>query len=330
MTDAVQQRFARFAREEAPGRSELYREWAAGVADDRAVRDVLARIPETRRQPPLVFAVTRMLGAPLAGYGTWRAFLLAHADAVVEECASRRLQTNEPLRLAPLLPVLSELCGPLALLEIGASAGLCLYPDRYSYRVRGASGELRAAVDPVDGPSKVVLESTVTGPLPEMRMPEVVWRAGIDLAPLDARLDADRRWLQALVWPGEARRAERVAAALDIAASEPALLLTGDAGDRLDELVAATPSDATLVVTTPGVLVHIPREPRAALVRRLQELDAHWLTIDPPALLDVWRPAVDAASWDGFVVALDGGVRASADPLGRTWEWRAGEMRSAT
>jgi hypothetical protein len=329
MTDAVQQRFTRFAREEAPGRSELYRDWAAGVAGDEAVREVLARIPETRRQPPLVFAVTRMLGAPLAAYDLWREFVLAHADEIVQECASRRLQTNEPLRCAPL-PVLGEIAGPLALLEIGASAGLCLYPDRYSYRVRGASGELRAALDPVDGPSRVVLESTVTGPLPELRMPDVVWRAGIDLAPLDARSDADRRWLEALVWPGETGRADRVAAALDIAASEPAQLVGGDAGERLDELVAAAPPDATLVVTTPGVLVHIPREPRTALVRRLQELDAHWLTIDPPALLDVWQPAVDAASWDGFVVALDGRVRASADPLGRTWEWRAGDAPPAT
>ena len=47
-----------------------------------------------------------------------------------------------------------------------------------------------------------------------------------------------------------------------------------------------------------------------------------WITIDPPGLLDVWEPAVDD-SWPGFVVALDGRVRAAADPLGRWWEWRA-------
>jgi hypothetical protein len=33
-----------------------------------------------------------------------------------------------------LLPVLTALPQPLALLEDGASAGLCLYPDRYAYR----------------------------------------------------------------------------------------------------------------------------------------------------------------------------------------------------
>ena len=55
------------------------------------------------------------------------------------------------------------------------------------------------------------------------------------------------------------------------------------------------------------------------------------MTIDPPAVLgDVWQPAVVAEEWTGFVVALDGDVRAAADPLGRWWEWRTGIAASAT
>jgi hypothetical protein len=175
MTDAVRERYERFAREEAPGRSALYEEWARGAASDREIRRVLARIPEMHRQPPLVFAVTRMLGAPLEGFPAWRDFLLAHEDAVVAECAVRRVQTNEPLRLAPLLPVLSEIDGPVALLEIGASAGLCLYPDRYSYRFAGEDGDVLTSLDPADGPSPVVLTSEVRGAMPAVRMPEIVW-----------------------------------------------------------------------------------------------------------------------------------------------------------
>lgn len=323
MTDAVQQRYARFAEHEAPGRSALYVEWASGVAADAGIQGVLARIPENRRQPPLVFAVTRMLGAELGDYDGWRAFVTEHADEVVAECTARRLQTNEPLRLAPLLPVLSEIDGPIALLEIGASAGLCLYPDRYSYRFTDAHGTVRLALDPADGTSEVVLRSRVDGALPPMRLPDVVWRAGIDLTPLDARNARDRRWLQGLVWPGEQGREQRVIAALDIAAAEPPHLVAGDALEHLEELAARAPHDATLVITTPGVLVHIPREPRLALVDRIRRLPARWITIDPPALLDVWEPAIDAEAWPDFVVALDGQPRASADPLGRTWEWRA-------
>ncbi|MGH3692238.1 MAG: DUF2332 domain-containing protein [Microbacterium sp.] len=323
MTDAVQERYARFARDEAPGRSALYAQWADGVAADEEVRSILLRIPETHRQPPLVFAVTRMLGAELSGYPQWRAFVLQNAEEVVAECAKRGLQTNEPLRLAALLPVLSEIEGPIALLEVGASAGLCLYPDRYSYRFTDENGGVRLALDPAGGPSTVVLESRVTGRLPPLRMPDVVWRAGIDLAPLDAADERDRRWLRGLVWPGESGREERIVAALDIAAADPPHLVVGDALACIDAVAALAPKEATLVVTTPGVLVHVPRAERNELVARISRLDARWITIDPPGVLDVWEPAVDTGAWSGFVVTIDGRVRAAADPLGRWWEWRA-------
>ncbi len=226
--DAVAERFGRFARDEAPGRSDLYADWSAGVASDPAMCALLGRIPATHRQPPLVFAVTRMLGAPERGYRDWADWVNSHAERVVAECTRRSLQTNEPLRCAALLPALSGIAGPLALLEIGASAGLCLYPDRYSYRYRGGTDIDGADLDPDDGVSSVVLESAVTGD-PPLRMPHVVWRAGIDLAPLDARDADDRRFLTSLVWPGEQGRAARIEAALDVVAADPPLLVRADA-----------------------------------------------------------------------------------------------------
>lgn len=327
-TAGVVHRYDRFAREEAPGRSELYAAWARGVAADPAVAAVLARIPETRRQPPLVFAVTRMLGAPEGRFEEWAEWLHAHADAVVAEASVRRVQTNEPQRCAVLLPALATVAGPIALLEIGASAGLCLYPDRYSYRYRGEGGV--QALDPAGGPSSVVLESDVSGD-PPLRMPEVVWRAGIDLQPLDAADHDDRRFLTSLVWPGERGRVERIRAALDIAAADPPLLLAGDASDPavLREAAELAPRDATLVVTTPGVLPHIPRAGRERLIDTVRSLDAVWVTIDPPALHGAWAPPVDAASWGGFVLGRDAVPLAAVDPLGAFVHWRAWRPRGA-
>jgi hypothetical protein len=322
----VAERYARFARDEAPGRSALYAQWAAGVAADPATAAVLARIPATRRQPPLVFAVSRMLGAPEAGFPAWADWLQAHADAVVAEASRRRLQTNEPQRCAALLPALAAVEGPIALLEVGASAGLCLYPDRYSYRYR-AEGAV-VALDPVDGPSTVVLDCEVTGDVP-LRMPDVVWRAGIDLEPLDAGDPADRRFLTSLVWPGERGRAGRILAALDIVAADPPLLRAGDAADpgTLRAAAALAPRDATLVVTTPGVLPHIARRERERLVETVRGLDAVWVTIDPPGLHSAasweWQPAVDPATWGGFVLGVDGRALAAVDPLGAFVRWRA-------
>lgn len=319
----VQERYARFARDEAPGRSAVYEEWAAGVARDDGTAALLARIPATRRQPPLVFAIARLLGAPLGGYAEWSAWLAEHIDAVVAESARRGLQTNEPLRCAALVPALSTVGGPIALLEVGASAGLCLFPDRYSYRY---SGDRTVSLDPVAGPSTVVLESALRGD-PPLRMPDIVWRAGIDLDPLDPRDPADRAFLTTLVWPGETGRAERIEAALDIAAADLPRIVRGDASDPdvLGALAGQAPADATLVVTTPGVLPHIPRAARERLIATLQKLAAVWISIDPPALHDTWDPPVDPATWGGFVLGRDARPLAAVDPLGAFVEWRAGD-----
>ncbi|MEJ1088947.1 DUF2332 domain-containing protein [Microbacterium sp. Mu-80] len=329
MTDAVRERYTRFAEHEAPGRSALYAAWAAGIAADAEMLTLLEQISPQDRQPPLVFAVSRMLGAPLAPYPEWRGFMLEHAAALVDGCQSRTVQTNEPLRLAALLPALGRIEGPLALLELGAAAGLCLYPDRYSYRFIGDDGAERGRLDPDEGPSDVVLTSVVRGAMPPLRMPEVVWRGGIDLAPVDVRDAADREWMRSLIWPGEHERATRIEAAMRIAAEDPPLLRAGDAAERLDELVAVAPRDATLVVTTPGMLVYLPRSARTALIDRIRALDARWITIDAPGLHEGWQPPVDRGDFDGFAVALDGQVLADADPLGRWWEWRAGDGADA-
>lgn len=315
----VRERYARFAADEAPGRSALYEEWASGVAGDEELCAVLARIPATRRQPPLVFAVTRLLGAPETSFASWREWMRSHADAVVAEASVRSLQTNEPQRCAALLPALSAVAGPIALLEIGASAGLCLFADRYSYRYRGG---VDLDLDPAAGPSEVVLTCALSG-APALRLPDIVWRAGIDLSPLAASDPRDRRFLEALVWPGEAGRVERIRAALDIAATDPPAIRRGDATDPavLDAALADAPDDATIVVTTPGVLPHIPREGRERLIGMLRERRLVWISIDPPGMHGDDRP--------GFVLSRDAAPLADVDPLGASVEWRAGAAARA-
>lgn len=319
---AVRERYARFALVEAPGRSELYRDWAAGIAGDAGTQAVLARIPAAHRQPPLVFAVTRLLGAPEIDYPTWAEWLHAHAEEVVAECGRRSLQTNEPLRCAALLPALALIPGPLALLEVGASAGLCLYPDRYNYRYRREDGSA-VAVEPAEGPSTVTLTCDLRGErTPPLALPDVVWRAGIDLSPLDPADPQTEAWLTGLVWPGEPGRAARVRDALAIAASDPPLMVAGDAADTIARVAALAPPEATLVVTTPGVLAYIPWVQRHAAIAAAQAA-GRWVTIDDPSLHDAWTAPVDPDAWPGgFAVALDGDIVAAADPLGGWLEWR--------
>lgn len=311
--DDARSRFERFAREEAPGRSAVYADWAEGVAGDDAILDILAQLDSPHRQPPLVFAVSRMLGAPVGPYDEWAAFAREHADRLVAECAARTTQTNEPQRSAPLLFALERVRGPIALLEIGASAGLCLVPDRYAYRFDGEGGTAELG----DGP--VLIEAELRGEISApKRMPEIVWRAGIDIEPRDAADPDDRAWISGLVWPEEDARQERVDRALDVVAADPPRIVRGDAsaGTVLADLAAEAPQDATLVITTPGVLAHIPREARTRLIEAIRALPARWITMDAPGLHDEWDPPVDAETWDGFVLAMDGRPVAAADPLG--------------
>ncbi|PZU36695.1 MAG: DUF2332 domain-containing protein [Microbacterium sp.] len=326
-------RYARFARDEAPGRSPVYEEWARAVADSASACAVIDRLPANRRQPPLVFAVARMLGArPLPGvpFVEW---LVRHADALVAEAARRSVQTNEPQRCAALVPALSLIEGPIALIEVGASAGLCLLPDRYAYRYRGAA---EVDLDPSGG-SSVVLEcevrdSSVRGRgVPALHLPEIVWRAGIDLAPLNAADPSDRAFLTTLVWPGETGREARISAALDVAAADRPTIVAGDATDAgaLEALAARVPSGATLVVSTPGVLPHVPFAGRQRMRAAIRDVGARWVSLDPPGLEASAGEGVDGARWPGFVLGLDGHALAACDPLGGWLEWRNGSSRAA-
>ena len=66
-----------------------------------------------------------------------------------------------------------------------------------------------------------MLDCALTGRTPPANRPEVVWRAGLDLNPLDVTDPADVAWLDALIWPEHGHRRERLAAAARIAAAEP-------------------------------------------------------------------------------------------------------------
>ena len=262
-----------FAEHEAPGRSALFEGWALGVADDAEVLERLAELPRPKRQPNLLFACSRLVGCPLAPYAEWREWLLANWPAVSTEMRVRGTQTNEPRRCAVLLPVLAQIEGPIALLEVGASAGLCLYPDRYSYSYDGQR------LDPADGPSTVLLECATTGnpPIPTA-LPEIVWRAGIDLNPLDLTDHDDVNWLETLIWPEQHERLARIHAAIEIVRADPPRIIRGDAIDDLPPLVAVAPPDATLVIVSSAAIVYLMPEPRERFIEYVRSLDATWIS----------------------------------------------------
>jgi hypothetical protein len=306
---------------EARGQSAIYEEWALGVADDSEIISLIDTLPLQKRQPNLIFACARLLGAPEAGYPALRDWLREHWSEVVREALERSTQTNEARRCASLLPALALIPGPLALLEVGASAGLCLFPDRYSYSYDGGP-----RIDPPRGPSPVLLESTTTGRMPmPTAVPRVTWRAGLDLRPLDVRNADDTLWLETLIWPEQEARRERVRAAIEIAAEDPPLIVRGDATTELAALAAQAPDDATLVIVTSAVLVYLPFAERMRFVDTLLALDARWISLEGLRGLPAVRAALppDGGSDGRFVLALDQRPLAFTGPHGQSLDWIA-------
>jgi len=322
---ATADRYRQFAEIEARGMSACYEEWARGVADDPVTVALIDRLPGPKRQPNLVFSASRFHGAPVSDYAAFAAWLAAHWAEVEATCLSHATQTNEPGRCAVLLPALAAIPGPLALIEVGASAGLCLHPDRYSYRYTAADGTVRM-LHPADGPSPVVLDCTTTGPvlLPE-RLPDVVWRAGVDLNPLDVNDEADVAWLDALIWPEHADRRTRLRAAVEVARAEPVEIVSGDLNDRIEELVARAPAGATVVVFHTAVLAYLDEAATRRFSATMAVLPVRWLSNEGqkvvPAVAENLR-AVPTASTD-FVLALDTEPIAFTQPHGRALHWLA-------
>jgi hypothetical protein len=303
--------FAEFAVREARGVSPTYERLSVAVSRDDEVLSLLGALPPAKRQPNLLFGVVRFLGGPVADPAVFHDYVLAHWPAIEAELRSRATQTNEAGRCAILLPVLAALPQPLALLDVGASAGLCLYPDRYAYRYG----------DHQVGTGTPVLDCAATGMAPPARLPEVVWRAGLDLNPLDVTDPADVAWLDALIWPEHAHRRARLRAAAAHAAAEPPLLVRGDLVDDLPGLAAQAPAGATLVVFHTSVLYQVPAPRREAFVAIVRALPGHWIANEDPGVLTY---ETLPAPQDGAlrnVLALDGTPLAWTRSHGQAISW---------
>lgn len=302
-----------FARVELSDKSPLYAEFCAGVADDPELLEFLAQQPEPKRQPNLLLAVVRLLFGLQPDYAAFRAAVLEHPDAVASELAVRRTQTNEPGRCAALLPVLAQLRQPLALLEVGAAGGLCLLPDRYGYDYAGTRL----------GGDQVVFPCEPHGGVPiPCELPEVVWRAGIDLAPIDVRDPDSVMWLETLVFAGEDDRLERLRGAIAIARRQPPRIVRANLLEALESVAVDAPTDATLVVFHTAVIAYLSAAEREQFADSVSALAAVWISNEAPGVLaDLPLPDDEPVSRAHFVIARDRVPVAFCDPHGRWLQW---------
>ena len=313
--------YRRFADHEARGRSALYEELAREVAGDQSTLSFLSELPHPKQQPNLLFGAVRYAYGTPSCWGDFHDLLVAHRDKIREVMLQRRTQTNEPARCATLLPLLAHLPQPLALLEIGASAGLCLIPDRYAYFYNN-SVHIPPASEVGVAPPTFSCETNFETPIPKKNV-DVIWRAGLDLEPIGVNDNDDVAWLEALVWPGEQDRLSLLRQALNVARQAPPPVTQGDLRVDLTALAAQAPANATLVIFHSGVLAYISSiDDRVALANAIADLHAVWISNEDPAVSPCDNEKLGAKCPEGrFLLAKDKRPIACTDPHGRFIRW---------
>jgi hypothetical protein len=259
----IKRMYRQFADVECKGYSDIYYRLALDVSEDDDVVGFIAAMPVI--QPNLFFASIQRLTGPDGMPRTapaLRAFLERRGAEVGEVMRARRTQTNEVGRCAVLLPALPP--GPLALVEVGASAGLCLLLDRFYYDFG------TTAVGDSSSPVHVRCRAAGAIPLPS-RPPQIRWRRGLDVRPIDVHDDDAVRWLLACVWPDHRERRRRLEGAIELARSTTLTVSQGDLVDDLPALLAEVPDDIQLVVFHSAVLAYVSPDRRQRFADVLTE-----------------------------------------------------------
>jgi hypothetical protein len=302
--------FRFFGATQVAGRSPVYAALSEGVASDDSLLALLLDTPEEQRRPSLLLAAVNLLlasggGAELAAYypihggqravdgqlvPAFSAFCGRHRDALARLLSQRSTQTNEIRRCVALRLGVDHVHrhwpGPLALVEVGASAGLNLLFDHYDYRL---DGEATGA----GGASSVAVSCEIRGSSGAELLrpaPTITRRLGIDRHPIDVSEPDARAWLEAFIWPEHVGELATLRGAIELASSAAAgNVVAGDATTDTARILTELPGREPVVVFTASLLSYLTTGARDAFVAQLQEAARHrpvaWVFTEAPGLL---------------------------------------------
>lgn len=263
-------------------------------------------------------------GTPLFP-AAWREFL-AVVDAFedrLRDGLAQVPQTNEVARSCSLiggfLAIADELSHPLALCELGASAGLNQHFDKHRYEL----GEFAWGRED----ATLALACEWRGGPPALAAPlSVASRSGCDLAPIDLSSDAGRIRLMSYFWADQVHRIERLRRAIDVALQEPVKIARSDAADWLSSLLSVAPArGATTVVFHSSFWAYLSDADQDSIRSHLEDAGARASSDSPLAWLRVEddgpRIAIDLTCWPGG----DEQRLGTASAHGAWVEWGTGE-----
>ena len=319
MTEDLAAAFRRFAEEDCSGRvgspSPLYEHLSLRIADDPELLRLAAAARDEQPAPMALLASVQYLlfenpdhrlaafypsvdgeTRPVddSTYSVFKRFCHTHETEIRDLVSTRRVQTNTVRRSACLLPAFEYVSrtvdrASLGLVEIGSSAGLNLLWDRYGYRYDERTVGDEASPVQIDCEPRGEIEP----PLPD-DMPPIGSRRGVDLHPLDVTDAADRRWLDALIWPEHDHRRANVRHAAELAAEQPPTIHEGDVLDILGDVVDRVPADQPVCLYNSYVLYQLSDAQRADLYSLVTDLgtdrDIYWLSCE--WAMDIASPTI--------------------------------------
>jgi len=312
------------------GYSPLYADVSRAVAKDRELLEMVRSAPPDAHLPPALLAAVHYvlldgLEHPLNDVYAGRAggdpgplFLdvcRARKDDVMSLLSTRHIQTNDCGRSALIGPGLTWLSSyfaqPLALVDVGASAGINLLCDRFliDYGSHGSTG-------PADSPVHIECEVLGGDPPIAAQLPKLVARVGIDRSPIDVTNAEDARWLLACVWP-DTGRLERAAASIRMAQEDPPVVVAGDANEALPGVLDGLPVGAAAVVVTTWAFAYLTVEDRRRFVEALSLASRHrpvaWLSAESAGTVEQFSgspiPGFETADVLGMILFSDGTSR---------------------
>jgi hypothetical protein len=277
-----------FVREcERAGDAPLYVQIVRGISGDDDLKAIASRVTPGQPYANIILASVHFLllrGDPhplrrfypnLNGghslsedaFPAFKDFVDTHRAELIPLIAKGVTNTNEVARCSTLhagiRAVAKEAGEPLALIEIGPSAGLNMIWDKY--RVRYARGSEEHFVGPADAALTLACEIRGAKMPPLGAAPKIASRVGLELNPVDLSDPFWRDWLRALVWPDQVARFARLEKAIDIRLRETVEIRPGNALTLLPEALAAIPEDQPVCVYHSYVTYQFSDEMREAL-----------------------------------------------------------------
>ena len=228
-------------------------------------------------------------------------------------------QTNEVARSAALasgfMTIAAQTSLPLAIFEIGASAGLNLHWDSFGYKLGGR--HIRATEN------RPLLQPAWQGPPPPIADAVVIERGGCDRRPIDLGSPSETLRLRAYIWPDQIDRQARLDQALKTAELSPVLVDEADATYWARERLAPSRKDVATVLFHSIVWQYILADDQARLEtiilaagqRATRRAPFAWLRMEPQSSK---AAALHLTLWpDGRTSHL-----ADVDYHGRWINWR--------